>query len=77
MGWGSLKDFFGGSHDFQGQWRQRSVKGMGGGGGTGHRKLISRGGIMKILQSLNSQVLPRSFGRVSRKRLHDGSECFQ
>ena len=46
------------------------------GGVTGHRKLISRG-IMKILQSLNSQVLPRSFGRVSRKRLHDGSECFQ
>ena len=44
MGWGSLKDFFGGSHDFQGQWRQRSVKGMGGGGGTGNRKLISRGG---------------------------------
>ena len=40
-----LKDFFGGSHYFQGQWRQRSVKGMGGGGGgTGHRKLISRGG---------------------------------
>ena len=39
-----LKDFFGGSHDFQGQWRQRSIKGMGGGGGTGHRKLISRGG---------------------------------
>ena len=32
---------------------------------------------MKILQSLNSQVLPKSFGRVSRKRLHDGSECFQ
>ena len=39
-----LKDFFRGSHGFQGQWRQRSVKGMGGGGGTGHRKLISRGG---------------------------------
>ena len=29
-----LKDFFGGSHDFQGQWRQRSVKGMGGGEGV-------------------------------------------
>ena len=29
-----LKEFFGGSYDFQGQWRQRSVKGMGGGEGV-------------------------------------------